>query len=211
MTLLIISSAYVVFGSTFILYFHRKGKLSGDKQKQTCGYLYEDLNYEKEGWGALCYPMLCNLRLIMLVYVTLYLQDYMVIQVSLMSLSTIYMMHILTSKQPYLDLRTNYGSQGLAGEVVILVVNDLFLFATDPQVIPDNREAIGFVIIAVVGLNITITAGGITIGSICETIAQIKSYFARRAFNSGMEARKVKPPSEPTNLVEAKYKVSPRD
>ena len=97
-TLLITTSAYLIFGTTFVVYFHKKEKLSGEKQKKTCGYLYQDLNYEKEGWGALLYPLLCNLRLIMLVYVTLYMQEYMVLQVFLMSLSTIYMVHILSSK-----------------------------------------------------------------------------------------------------------------
>ena len=46
--------------------------------KKTCGYVYEDLNFKKEGWGALSYPLLYTMRFVLLVYTTLYMRDFLV-------------------------------------------------------------------------------------------------------------------------------------
>ena len=56
----------------------------------------------------------------MLVYVTIYMEDYLIFQLILTSLSTIFIMVVL-SHHPFNELRENYLSAGLAGEAVILV------------------------------------------------------------------------------------------
>ena len=56
----------------------------------------------------------------MLVYVTIYMDDYLILQLVLTSLSTIFIMFVL-SHHPFNELRENYLSAGLAGEAVILV------------------------------------------------------------------------------------------
>ena len=71
-------------------------------------------------YWALLYPFFYNLRLVMLVYVTIYMDDYLILQLVLTSLSTIFIMFVL-SHHPFNDLRENYLSAGLAGEAIILV------------------------------------------------------------------------------------------
>ena len=56
----------------------------------------------------------------MLVYVTIYMEDYLIFQLILTSLSTIFIMVVL-SHHPFNELKENYLSAGLAGEAVILV------------------------------------------------------------------------------------------
>ena len=46
---------------------------------------------------------------------------------------------LVLGNRPLLEIRENYLSGGLAGEAVILVMQDLLLFATDPQLVPENR------------------------------------------------------------------------
>ena len=49
------------------------------------------------------------------------MEDYLILQLVLTSLSTIFIMFVL-SHHPFIELRENYLSAGLTGEVVILVV-----------------------------------------------------------------------------------------
>ena len=56
----------------------------------------------------------------------------------LLSLGTIFIMLVLGNR-PLMELKENYLSGGLTGEVVILVMQDLLLFATDDRLVPDHR------------------------------------------------------------------------
>ena len=56
-----------------------QASLKEDKRVKRCGYIYEGLNYAIQGGMALTYPLLCQLRLVILVYTTLYLKEFMVI------------------------------------------------------------------------------------------------------------------------------------
>ena len=46
---------------------------------------------------------------------------------------------LVLGNRPLKELKENYLSGGLTGEVVILVMQDLLLFATDPRLVPDHR------------------------------------------------------------------------
>ena len=46
---------------------------------------------------------------------------------------------MVLGNRPLIELKENYLSGGLAGEIVILVMQDLLLFATDPLVTPERR------------------------------------------------------------------------
>ena len=51
-----------------------------------------------------------------------------------------------------------------------MVMQDLLLFATDPQVIPEDRQQIGWVIIVVMAVNIAFALGIMMNESIRESI-----------------------------------------
>ena len=72
--------------------------------------------------------------------------------------------------RPLIELKENYMAQGLAGEAVLLVMQDLFLLSTDPQVIPEHRQRVGVVIMIVMVVNIVFAVGIMTFESIKETI-----------------------------------------
>ena len=63
-----------------------------------CGYIYEGLSYVKKSYKALALPVIIQLRLILLIYVILYLGDNMVVQVLLISLSTIFIIFLVGSE-----------------------------------------------------------------------------------------------------------------
>ena len=61
-----------------LICFHKRGELDTERRQKRCGFAYEDLNYEIRGYGALLYPFCQNLRFVILVYVTLYMDDYLI-------------------------------------------------------------------------------------------------------------------------------------
>ena len=54
-------------------------KLDEKSKKKRCGYIYEGFDFKAKGRKALVYPILYQLRFILLVYTVLYLQKYMII------------------------------------------------------------------------------------------------------------------------------------
>ena len=82
-------------------------------------------------------------------------------------------------------------SGGLAGEAVVLVMQDLLLFATDPKVIPEDREHIGMTIIIVMLANIAFALGILMNESIRESIRQCKMKKKRKLAVKMSKERKV--------------------
>ena len=58
-----------------IFFIKRHKGLDEEKNKNRCGYIYEDLNYKIRGAFALCYPLIYQLRFVVLVFTVLYLGD----------------------------------------------------------------------------------------------------------------------------------------
>ena len=77
--LLIICAAKILIVPTVTLCFRKRGELDTERRQKRCGVAYEDLNHEIRGYWALSYPFFQNLRLVMLVYVTLYMGDYLML------------------------------------------------------------------------------------------------------------------------------------
>ena len=109
----------------------------------------------------------------LLVYMTLYMKEYLILQLILLSLSTIFVMMVLGNR-PHQELRQNYMITGLAGEAAVLIIQDLLLFSTDPLVIPEHRDKIGLCIMIVMGLNILFAVTPLIIESIQESKRQCK-------------------------------------
>ena len=119
--LLMTCFANLVIVPVVILCLHKRGELDTERRQKRCGFAYEDLNYEIRGYWALLYPFFQNLRFVLLVYVTLYMEDYLVVQLILMSLSTIFIMAVL-SNHPLRETRQNYLFGGMAGEAFVLAI-----------------------------------------------------------------------------------------
>ena len=77
--LLMTCFANLVIVPVVILCLHKRGELDTERRQKRCGFAYEDLNYEIRGYWALLYPFFQNLRFVLLVYVTLYMEDYLVV------------------------------------------------------------------------------------------------------------------------------------
>ena len=111
-----------------------KVSLHEERRIERFGFIYEGLNYNLQGRKALIYPVIYQLRLVLLVYTILYLNDFMIIQVMLISYSTIYIMAILGTVHPLNELRQNYYE--ILSETVIVFTLDLMLFSSDPSIEP---------------------------------------------------------------------------
>ena len=61
-----------------IFFIKRHKGLDEERNKKRCGYIYEDLNYKIRGAFALSYPIVYQLRFVVLVFIVLYLEDVLV-------------------------------------------------------------------------------------------------------------------------------------
>lgn len=71
--------------------------------KKRCGYLFESINYKIRGASTLAYPILYQLRFVLLVFTILFLQGYLVVQCLLVSTSSIILLAFLGFKRPSTD------------------------------------------------------------------------------------------------------------
>ena len=132
---LIVCALELVLVPIWFFITFRKGTLDEKKNKKRCGYLYEDLNYKIRGGWTLCYPILYQLRFLVLIMVVVLMQEYLVYQVLIITLCTIAIMALLGNVHPFKVVRRNYTE--LASEFVIIIVMDLLLFSSDPAIEPD--------------------------------------------------------------------------
>lgn len=88
-----------ILGVSGFLCKNRK-KLDDKKNKKKCGYIYEELQYKIFGKVALLYPILSQLRLVLIAYVTIFLKDVMVIQTEVIITSTIMIMTLVGFVHP---------------------------------------------------------------------------------------------------------------
>ena len=75
--------------------------LGEQRRINRCGYLYEGLNYVIRGGMALTYPILYQLRLLLLVYTIIYAKSCMVLQALLVTLSSIFIAFVLGTAHPF--------------------------------------------------------------------------------------------------------------
>ena len=133
---LIICAVELIAMTLFLMIKHRKKQLRDKKSKKRCGYVYKDLSYRIQGGWALAYPIVYQIRFIILVYVVLFLSDNVICQVLLMALSTIFVIAIIGMHHPFKILRQNY--MQMASEIVILITIDLLLFSST-DIDPNDR------------------------------------------------------------------------
>ena len=140
--------------------------------------MYEDLNYKIRGGWTLLYPVLYQMRFMILISLILYMQDYLVVQIMVITLVTIAIMALLGYKHPFQIIRRNH--QELASEFVIMVVLDLLMFSSDPAVSLASRMLIGWTIIGILGLSITLSQGSLMISAIKQFYIKLKLKCIRR-------------------------------
>ena len=84
-----------------------------------------------------------------------YMRDYLVAQVLIVSSSTILVMILLGISHPLGDLANNY--KELLNEYVIILIMDLLLCSSDPSLDIDARPMIGWCIVGILGLSISLS------------------------------------------------------
>ena len=130
--------------------------LDENRRTRRCGYIYEGLNFKIRGGKALVYPLLYQLRFLILVYTVLYLQEYMVAEVLLITQVTIFMISVLGTVHPLQNIRMNYNE--MASEAIVIIVLDLLLVATDPTIEPEKKNKVfSLSIISIISLSILIS------------------------------------------------------
>ena len=92
-------------------------------------------------------------------------------------MSTIFLMFILGSAHPYEDIKRNYIT--ILNEFVIVVVADLMLFSSDPNLDGSARNNLGWGIIGVLGLSIIYSQGSLFYGAIKNLYIQTRNYYTR--------------------------------
>ena len=117
-----------------------------------CGYVYENLNYKIHGRAALMYPIIYQVRFAVLVWLALFMQEYMAVQILIFSLMTILTMTVLGTVHPFKDSEENYSQ--ILFEFVILINMDLLMFSTDRLINGEFRMALGWSMIALLGVAI---------------------------------------------------------
>ena len=111
------------------------------------------------------YPLFYQLRFVFLVAVTVFFTGQLVVQVLIVTLSTIVIMILLGNVHPFSVVSRNYSS--LIGEFVILIIMDLLLFSSDPSLDLDQRIFIGYGIMGILGISIVMSQGSLMY-SVCR-------------------------------------------
>ena len=98
----VVCAAQIVGVTIFLLCNYKK--LSLDKSKRRCGYFYEELNYEN-GRATAMFMIVYQMRFLVMAFVIIFMGDYRVIQVLIVSLATISVATTLGTLHPYKELR----------------------------------------------------------------------------------------------------------
>ena len=85
---------------------------------------------------------------------------------------------ILGYAHPFKRLRTNFVN--LAGEAVILMIADLLLITSDPNLGVANRLALGWLIIVILGTSIIVSTGSSIYASLKESKLKCQRCNAQR-------------------------------
>jgi hypothetical protein len=129
------------------LFCHYKNLDKSKRLKRRCGYMFQDQNYRIRGPFALAYPILCQLRFVLLAFLVVFLKKYLIVQCICVNLSSIGLMAVLGLYRPFSEQSQNYKS--MVDEFVIVIVMDLLLISSDPVLDVDMRFEIGWAIIAI--------------------------------------------------------------
>ena len=183
---LIICAAELILVPIFFIVKFKK--LDEERNKARCGYIYADLNYKIRGVLTLTYPILYQLRFVVIVLAALFMHEFLVFQVLLVTLSTILIMALLGGAHPFKIVSRNY--IGLISEFVIIVIMDLLLFSSDPAIEPESRGYLGWSIIGILGASIILTQGGLLIGISKDICRALRIRKLKRAYNKNTKQLK---------------------
>ena len=134
---------------TIFLAVYHKRLDDNQRLKKRCGYIFEQQNYRVRGAIALANPILYKLRFVLLVFTILFLQEYLVVQCLIVSVSSIAVMVNLGFNKPSTDQSLN--RRGIFNEYIIIFVTDSLLVSSDPNLDVDARENLGWLLIGLLG------------------------------------------------------------
>ena len=159
-------------------YFCRyRNNLNEERHRNRCGYLYEDLNVETGSVWALAYPILYQLRFLLIVFLSLNVEC-MILQILLFLVISFFICAVLGAIHPFKVLHQNYKS--LVTEAIIIFVMDLFLIVSDPNLAGKHKANVGLTIVIIVALCLIIFITSLLYTSISILIRYIRRYFAHR-------------------------------
>ena len=109
----------------------------------------------------MAYPILSQLRLLLIAFTTIYMREVMVVQVLLFFLSSVMMMSLLGFLRPVIKPVSHQ-----IDEIVVVVVLDLLFLSSDPVLDADMRINLGWMLIGILSLSIVINQGSLLVKSI---------------------------------------------
>lgn len=146
---------------SFFLCNNFEKRLSEETNKSKCGYIYEELQYHIWGGWTLFYPILSQMRLLLIAYVTIYLMDVMVLQTLLVAFSTIVVLALVGFVHP---VENSLGQ--VIDEFVVIIILDLLFFSSDPALDPNMRLYVGWLMIGILGISIIVNQGSLLVNSV---------------------------------------------
>ena len=154
LVLIILCLAFWIF--QIIFFFKYYDRLQEPLIKERFGIIYEDSNLTKDYKRRVMHRIVSIFRVILLCVSIIFWQkgDWLVIQVSLVNILTIWVINELGNKPYKLPAINRFE---LASESLILLIINCILTCSLPEVTPDAREYVGFFINTMVILNIALT------------------------------------------------------
>jgi len=113
------------------------------------------------GAWTLAYYVLKQIRSVLLVFTILFMQEYVVIQCLLVSVSSIILMAFVGYNRPSIYKGFNRGK--IFDEYLVLLVMDCLLISSDPTLDTEMRIEIGYVLMGLLGVAILAGQGPILI------------------------------------------------
>ena len=146
---------------SFFLCNNFEKKLNEETNKSKCGYIYEELQYHIWGGWTLFYPIMSQMRLLLIAYVTIYLMDVMVLQTLLIAISTVVVLALVGFVHP---VENSLGQ--VIDEFVVIIILDLLFFSSDPALDPNMRLYVGWLMIGILGISIIVNQGSLLVNSV---------------------------------------------
>ena len=129
------------------------------------------------------------MKQVILILAILFLQDYLVVQCLVVSVTSIASMAFLGYNKP--SSNNSLNKSGIFDEFLTLLVMDSLLVSSDPSLHVDMRQEIGLILIGLLGLAILVGQIPILFTNCINLKTKCKARFAKKGRQQKIERKKV--------------------
>ena len=142
-----------LFAIIYSLIRYRK-RLNEPEVMAKMSYLTENLNFKNHGNIVLSYPVAFCMRIFLLCGTVVGMQSSLIVQFSIINVANIALLNVLSLKPFVFPHSFRFE---MLGEMTILIVLDCLIIMSNPEVKPEARQNLGWIILSAVLLLIVIT------------------------------------------------------